>query len=105
MKSTICTILVGIVFVLAVGLTIQNYQRGQRVVMLESMVHIATGRIEAQANHIPTIKELLSKLRRTGYYKGNDVWGKNATSAYRRYSFDQYALVYFNPNMYRKAKR
>ena len=105
MKSTICTILVGIVFVVAAGLSIQNYQRGQRVVMLESMVHIATGRIEAQANHIPTIKELLSKLRRADYYKGNDVWGKNATSAFRRYSFDQSALVYFDPKTYRKAKQ
>ena len=60
--------------------------------------------IKEQADYIPTIKELLFDLREAGYYEGNDVWGKNATAAFRRYSFDQYALVYFDPNTYRSRK-
>lgn len=88
MKSAIFIILVGIVIALAIleGLAIQH--QAQQIADLKS--------------HIPTIKELLHKLRQAGYYEGNDVWGRNATDAYRRYSFDQYALVYYDPNMYRR---
>ncbi len=47
MKSTICTILVGIVFVMAIGLAVQNYQRGQEIITLK-----------AQVNHIPTFRDI-----------------------------------------------
>ncbi len=92
MKSTIYTILVGIVFVVAVGLAIQNYQRGQRIITLK-----------AQVNHIPTKREFQQRLKDLGKYKGkiDGDWGRKSNLAWDLATGDQYALVYFDPKTYR----
>ena len=100
MKSTIYTILVGIVMGMVIFYAEKSTRLAHEITTLEAMLDDCRAVIAEQTNHIPTIKELLSKLRRADYYKGNDVWGKNATEALKRHSFNEYALVYYDPNMY-----
>ena len=104
MKSTICTILVGIVIVIAIGSSVQNYERGQKILTLQ-----------AQANLVPTIEKIQEMI---GCEK---IDGKICNQWYdpnhsetstkwlaklepiKRAKFDQYALVYLDPKTY-KAK-
>ncbi len=93
MKSTICTILVGIVFVVAVGLSIQNYQRGQKITTLKALIF----------DRIPTKRELQRQLQTLGYYKSeiDGDWGRQSNKAWDLAIGDQSALVYYNPATYR----
>ncbi len=74
MKSTILTILVGIVFVWAVGLAVQNYERGQKILTLKALIF----------DRIPTKREFQRQLQALGKYKGeiDGDWGRGSNRAW-----------------------
>ncbi|KKN75897.1 hypothetical protein LCGC14_0376050 [marine sediment metagenome] len=104
MKSTICTILVGIVIGIAAIFYVEKSTRlAHEILTLETMLDDCHAVIKEQADHVQTIDELQRGLKRLGLYEGelDSIWGKGSTEALKRHSFNGYALVYFDPNTYR----
>ncbi len=107
MKSTICTILVGIVFVIAFGLSIQNELQKQEIITLEARLDDCRAVIKEQADHVLTKREFQRQLQTLGYYKSeiDGNWGRQSNKAWDLAIGDQSAERYFDPNTYRKAKK
>ncbi|KKL79514.1 hypothetical protein LCGC14_2014110 [marine sediment metagenome] len=94
MKSTICTILVGIVIVIAIGSSVQNYERGQKIVTLQ-----------AQANLVPTIEKIQEMIgcEKIDGKICNQWYDPNHSETAAKWDkaiCDQYGAKWSDPKMY-----